>query len=357
MTLDFRARCLSKVTGKSSEGRCLIIGEVAQSHDGSLGMAHAFIDAIAAAGADAVKFQTHIAAEESTPQEPWRVKFSPQDETRYQYWQRMEFTKEQWAGLKQHADDAGILFMSTPFSGAAVEMLGDIGMKVWKIASGEVGNAPLLQLAIDTGDPVIISSGMSDWAELDGAVEQVRAGGNPLAVMQCTSAYPCPPERVGLNILEEMRQRYDVPVGLSDHSGNIYAGLAAVTLGAEALEVHVALSKEMFGPDVPSSVTGAELRQLVNGTRQIEKMIASPLRKETLSDDAKQLRKLFTKSIVAGTHLSRGTILNQSHLKLKKPGTGLAAAYLPELIGRKLLKDVREDDFLLFEDVEARSSA
>lgn len=356
MTSDFRASCLSTVPGHSSEGRCLIIGEVAQSHDGSLGMAHAFIDAITAAGADAVKFQTHIAKEESTPQEPWRVKFSPQDETRYQYWQRMEFTTEQWAGLKQHADDAGILFMSTPFSEPAVKMLKDIEMKVWKIASGEVDNAPLLQLAINTGDPVIISSGMSDWDELDSAVEQVRAGGNPLAVMQCTSAYPCPPERVGLNVLGEMRQRYDVPVGLSDHSGNIYAGLAAVTLGAEVLEVHVALSKEMFGPDVPSSVTTAELRQLVDGTREIEKMMSSPLHKETLSDEAKELRKLFTKSIVAGMFLSKGTILDQSHLKLKKPGTGLSASYLPELIGRKLLKDVQEDDFISIEDMEARSS-
>ena len=116
MVKNFRHHCLSPLPDKLSEGRCLIIGEVAQSHDGSLGMAHSFIDAIADAGADAVKFQTHIASEESTPSEPWRVKFSPQDETRYEYWQRMEFTKDQWAGLKRHADDRGILFLSTPFS-------------------------------------------------------------------------------------------------------------------------------------------------------------------------------------------------------------------------------------------------
>ena len=248
-------------------------------------MAHSFIDAIADAGADAVKFQTHIAAEESTPGEPWRVKFSKQDETRYQYWQRMEFTRDQWLGLKQHADDRNLLFLSTPFSDAAADLLAGIGMKVWKVASGEVGNTPLLKRMMASGDPVILSSGMSNWEEMDRAVDTVRANGNPLAVLQCTTAYPCPPERVGLNILDVLRQRYNLPVGLSDHSGNIFAGLAAVTLGAEVLEVHVALSREMFGPDVPASVTSSELRQLVDGVRQIEKMIASPVDKESMAKE------------------------------------------------------------------------
>ncbi len=353
MTSDFRERCLRTISGNPSDGKCLIIGEVAQSHDGSLGMAHAFIDAIVAAGADAVKFQTHIASEESTPQEPWRIKFSRQDETRYQYWQRMEFTYEQWAGLKQHADDAGILFMSTPFSEPAADLLRNIGMKIWKVASGEVGNFPLLRRMISSGDPVILSSGMSDWPELDKTVELVCANGNPLAVLQCTSAYPCPPERVGLNMLETIRERYDLPVGLSDHSGNIYAGLAAVTLGAEVLEVHVTLSREMFGPDVPASVTTGELRQLVEGARQIEIITASPMGKEVLEDELTQLRKLFTKSIVAGTDLPAGTILAAEHLKLKKPGTGLDASHLPELLGRKLCRGLRSDELLSQNDLDS----
>lgn len=352
MVAKFREQCLSHAKGGPTEGGCLVIGEVAQSHDGSLGMAHAFIDAIAAAGADAVKFQTHIAAEESTPQEPWRVKFSSQDETRYEYWQRMEFTKEQWQGLKLHAEDQGLLFLSTPFSERAAEILAEMGMRVWKVASGEVGNIPLLKLMISSGDPVILSSGMSDWQELDEAIEIVRKNGNPLAVLQCTSAYPCPPERVGLNMLEAMRRRYDLPVGLSDHSGNIYAGLAAVALGAEVLEVHVALSREMFGPDVPASVTTAELRQLVDGARQIERMTSSPVIKEKMAEELEPLRNLFTKSVVAGTDLAAGTVLEPRHLKMKKPGTGLAASHLPELMGRRLCRDLRKDEFLLLQDVE-----
>ena len=315
-------------------------------------MAHAFIDAIADSGADAVKFQTHIAAEESTPAEPWRVKFSKQDETRYEYWQRMEFSRDQWLGLKQHADERGLLFLSTPFSEAAADLLAGIGMRVWKIASGEVGNVPLLKKVITSGQPVILSSGMSNWSELDKAVEIVRENGNPLALLQCTSAYPCPPERVGLNLLEEVRQRYDLPAGLSDHSGNIFAGLAAVTLGAQVLEVHVALSREMFGPDVPASVTTTELRQLADGVRQIERMIDSPVDKEEMAEELEPLRNLFTKSVVAGTDLPAGTELMREHLKLKKPGTGLMASYLPELVGRKLRRDLKKDEFLLLQDLE-----
>ena len=351
--MNFRHQCLSSLPGEPEKGRCLIIGEVAQSHDGSLGMAHSFVDAIANAGADAVKFQTHIASEESTPGEPWRVKFGPQDETRFEYWQRMEFTKEQWAGLKRHADDRGILFMSTPFSDRAVDLLAEIGVKVWKIGSGEVGNAPLLKRAAAFGDPVILSSGMSDWDELDAAVETTRPSGSPLAVLQCTSAYPCPPEKIGLNVLDVLRTRYGLPVGLSDHSGNIYAGLAAVSLGAEVLEVHVALSREMFGPDVPASVTTAELRQLVEGSRQIERMVDVAVDKDEAANDLHHLRKIFTKSIVAGRDINAGTILTADDFKLKKPGTGLPASRIPDLIGRKTKQNIKADEMVLMQSLDS----
>lgn len=350
--MNFRQQCINHLSADPPDGRCLIIGEVAQSHDGSLGMAHSFIDAIATAGADAVKFQTHIAAEESTPGEPWRVKFSTQDETRFEYWQRMEFTRDQWAGLKQHADDRGILFLSTPFSGQAADLLSEIGMRVWKVASGEVGNAPLLTKIASFGSPVILSSGMSDWNELDAAVSTVLRKGNPLAVLQCTSAYPCPPEKVGLNILDELRGRYSLPVGLSDHSGSIYAGLAAVSLGAEVLEVHVALSREMFGPDIPASLTTAELRQLVDGTRQIERMLGVAVDKNLAANDMQDLRKIFTKSLVASKDIAAGTTLTAEHFKLKKPGTGLPASSIPDLIGRKVKQHVKADEIMLLQYID-----
>src|SRR3990170_846507 len=162
------------------EGRCLIVGEVAQAHDGSLGTAHAFIDAIANAGADAVKFQTHIAAAESTPAEPWRVIFSQQDATRYDYWKRMEFTEEQWCGLKKHADERGLKFLSSPFSIEAVELLTRVGVAAWKVASGEVSTTPMFERMAATGLPIFLSTGMSPLNEIDAAVELVQARGLPL---------------------------------------------------------------------------------------------------------------------------------------------------------------------------------
>jgi N-acetylneuraminate synthase len=349
MNYNFRQICLQN---NEIKRRCLIIGEVAQTHDGSLGQAHAFIDAIADAGADAVKFQTHIAAAESTPDEPWRVKFSPQDETRYEYWQRMEFSKEQWNGLKKHADERGLLFLSSPFSLSAVELLEEIGMPVWKVASGEVNNFQLLNRILLTGKPIILSSGMSNLNELDEAVAQIRQKENPLAVVQCTSAYPCPAEKIGLNMLEVFQKRYDCATGLSDHSGQIFAGLAAATLGAEVLEVHITLSREMFGPDVPSSITTKELRQLVEGVRLIEQMMANPVQKEELAAELAPLRRIFTKSIYSGSFLPAGTILDPQHLLLKKPGNGIPAAQLPNIIGKKLRRNLQTGELLMLEDIE-----
>src|SRR4030088_2618590 len=172
--------------------RCFIIAEVAQAHDGSLGAAHAYIDAIAKAGADAVKFQTHIAAAESTPSEPWRVPFSFQDESRYAYWRRMEFTEDQWLGLKRHAEEKGIEFLSSPFSIEAAKMLRRIGVRAWKVASGEVTNPYLFRYVMDTRLPILLSTGMSTIQEIDTAVAQVQSAGIEIAVMQCTSMYPCP---------------------------------------------------------------------------------------------------------------------------------------------------------------------
>ncbi len=335
-----------------TDDRCLVIAEVAQSHDGSLGMAHAFIDAAARAGADAIKFQTHLAAEESTAAEPWRVHFSPQDTTRYEYWRRMEFTEEQWLGLKQHATRAGLMFLSSPFSHRAVELLGRIGVPAWKVASGEVTNLPLLDAIIATGLPVLLSSGMSSWRELDDAVARVKAAGRELILMQCTSEYPCTAEHTGLNLLAEMRGRYGCPVGLSDHSGTIFAGLAAAALGARVIEVHVAFSREMFGPDVPSSVTFEELKQLTEGVRFVTTALGNPVDKDQTAREKEPLRAIFGKSIVAASDLQAGTVLTESNLALKKPGTGLPPAALPQFVGRRLVRSLSRDQQMTPDDVE-----
>lgn len=350
--MNFPATDLELEGRRFGPNQCCVIGEVAQAHDGSLGTAHAYIDAIADAGADAVKFQTHIAAAESTPSEPWRVKFSRQDASRYEYWRRMEFTSEQWAGLKEHADQRKLLFLSSPFSVEAVTLLDRIGVAAWKIASGEVGNPLLFDAMVRTRRPFLVSTGMSPWSEIQNAAERLREARLPFAVMQCTSMYPTPPEKVGLGVFTELRERCHCPVGLSDHSGKIYAGLAAATLGASVVEVHVTFHRGMFGPDVPASLTVEELKQLCEGVRFINRMMAAPVDKDAAAGELAGMRRLFTKSVVIARDLPAGTALKSEHVTLKKPGTGIPGERLPALLGRKLRCAKAANEFLAEEDLE-----
>lgn len=333
---------------------CFIVAEIGQAHDGSLGTAHAYIDAVAAAGVDAVKFQTHIASKESTPSEPFRVRFSPQDKTRYDYWRRMEFTPAQWAGLADHArkKEKELVFLSSPFSLAAVELLQHLDVSAWKIAAGELGSLPMLDAIAESGKPLLLSTGMAAWQEIDAVVSRLQKKDVPLALLQCTTAYPCPPEQLGLNVLQQLRKRYGYPVGLSDHSGKIYAGLAAATLGANILEVHVTFSRECFGPDVPASLTTAELAQLVEGVRFIERAMDHPVDKDSLAAKFGELRRTFGKSVVAARSLDAGRRLAREDLAFKKPGTGLASAQWERLLGRVLKRDVPADHFFNEDDLE-----
>lgn len=353
----FASVCMGRLMLDSIEflpdrDRCMVIAEVAQAHDGSLGLAHAFIDGIASAGAHAVKFQTHIAHAESTASEPWRVRFSLQDSSRYDYWKRMEFTEEQWLGLKQHAEARGLVFLSSPFSLEAVDLLTRVGMRAWKVASGEISNLPLLQRIARTRLPVLLSTGMSPLIEIDQAVAFFKSESIPLIVLQTTSEYPCPAERVGLNLILFLKNRYNCPVGLSDHSGKIYPGLAAATMGIRALEVHVTLSREAFGPDVAASLTTQELRQLTEGIRYIETMLANPVEKDIIAEELADMRVLFSKSIVAAVDLPSGTILEERHLAFKKPGTGLPPCHSAGLLGRRLRRSLAADATIMESDLE-----
>jgi N,N'-diacetyllegionaminate synthase len=331
--------------------RCLVVAEVAQTHDGSLGQAHAFIDAAADAGVDAIKFQLHIAQAESSLEEPFRTPFSYEDSTRYKYWQRIEFTETQWAGLVEHARNRGLYFLCSPFSFEAVALLERIGIDGWKVASGEVNNIPLIERLIATRKPILVSSGMSFWKELDHTVTLLQEHDIPYALLQATSMYPTPVECVGLNVLSEFKNRYNCATGLSDHSGSIFPGLAAYTLGARFIEVHMTLSPYMFGPDVSSSLTVEALSQLVKGVHYYEQMLVNLVDKDHMANTLAPLREVFFKSVVASTMLPAHKKLMPEDLALKKPGTGIPAKYLPMLYGKTLKNDKHPDEILTEADI------
>jgi len=314
-----------------------LIAEIAQAHDGSLGILHSYIDALAAAGVDTVKFQTHVAAAESSAHEPFRVNFSYEDDSRYDYWERMGFTEEQWTGIKAHCDEAGVEFMSSCFSQAAVDMMERIGMARYKIGSGEVTNFLLLEKIARTGKPVILSSGMSSLEELDAAVEFLRGFGNDLSILQCTTAYPTPPERVGLNVMAVLRERYPgIRVGLSEHTAKVTTGIAAAALGAEILEFHAVFDRRMFGPDAASSLTIDEVARLAAAVKDVIIMLTNPVDK-TDNSQYGGLKAIFEKSLAVSRDLPAGHVLTFEDLEAKKPaGHGVAAREFRRVIGRKL---------------------
>jgi N-acetylneuraminate synthase len=330
-----------------------IIAEIAQAHEGSLGIAHSYIDAMADCGVDAVKFQTHIAEAESSTKEQFRVKFSYEDATRYDYWKRMEFTPEQWAGLKQHCEEKGVEFMSSPFSVAAVELLEKLNVKRYKIGSGELTNYLMLDKIAKTGKPIILSSGMSDWNELDQTIAFLRPYKNELSLLQCTTAYPTQPAQWGLQVMAEMKTRYHMPVGFSDHSGDIYAGLAAVALGAEVLEFHVVFDHRMFGPDAKASLTLSQVKQLVQGVRKFDESLnAKPIFK-TDATQFTELKTMFGKSLAVNKDLPAGHIISISDLESKKPGNmGIPAKDFESVLGKQLKHALKKWDFLKEEDLD-----
>lgn len=329
-----------------------IIAEIGQAHEGSLGILHSYIDALAGTGVDAIKFQTHIAEAESSEHEPFRVKFSYEDATRYDYWKRMEFTLEQWKGIKKHCDDVGLEFISSPFSNMAVDWLEQVGVEKYKIGSGEVSNYLMLEKIAKTGKDIILSSGMSSFAELDDTINFLKPFGNKLSVLQCTTKYPTRAEDIGLNVISELKDRYGLPVGLSDHSSTIYPSLAAVSLGAEILEFHVIFDKKMFGPDSKSSLTIDEVKQLVEGVRIIEKSIENKIDK-TDNSKFKELKNIFEKSLAVNKDMKAGDVINFDDLEAKKPsGYGISAKEYKKVLGKKINKDMKKWDFLKEEDID-----
>ncbi len=323
-----------------------IIAEIAQAHEGSLGIAHSYIDALADTGVDAVKFQVHIAEAESSSLEQFRVNFSYEDATRFDYWQRMEFTAEQWAGLKAHCEEKGLEFLASPFSVAAVELLEQLGVQRYKIGSGELSNFLMLQRIANTGKPIILSSGMSNWQELDDTINFLKPFGNELSLMQCTTAYPTQPEQWGLQVMAEMKQRYGIPVGFSDHSANVYAGLAAAALGAVLLEFHVVFHKTMFGPDAKASLSIEETRMLAQGCRQISQSLNAPLAKSE-SGQYETLKTMFGKSLCINKDLPAGHAIAIADLESKKPGdAGIPARNFQSYLGKKLSLDLPKWSFL-----------
>jgi N-acetylneuraminate synthase len=243
--------------------------------------------------------------------------------------------------------------MSSPFSIEAVELLEAVGMTRYKIPSGEVTNIPLLEIVATTGKPVILSSGMSSWSELDTAVNTILRRHDRLTVLQCTSEYPCPYEEVGLNVMLEMRDRYRTQVGLSDHTLTPYASHTAVALGASVIEKHFSFSRLMYGSDAQHSLEPAEFADLVQGIRAVELMLHSRIDKDALAGKMVGMKQIFEKSVVSVRDIPEGTQITTDMIAVKKPGTGIPARQFSEVVGKIAKRFIPSDTVLQDEDIHA----
>src|SRR3984957_15722456 len=277
-----------------------IIAEIGSGHDGSFGNAVKLIEAAAASGADTVKFQSHIAEAETLADAPMPSYFT--GEPRMAYFRRTGFSPDRWRQLRAACERCGVSFLSSPFSLEAVDLLQDVGVAAYKIPSGEVSNLPLLEKIATTRKPVLLSS----------------------------SAYPCPPERGGLNVLAEMRARYGLPVGFSDHTVGPAAAFAAAALGATAIEKHFAFSRLMYGSDAANSMEPDEFRRMAQGLGEIWTMLAHPVDKDDVSKYS-EMKRIFEKSIVTARPLVEGHAWTARDPAFKKPGNGIPAARWREL--------------------------
>ena len=312
-----------------------IISEVGQAHDGSLGTAHAYIDAVTDCLVDTVKFQIHIADAESSKYDSFRKNFSYQDKSRYDYWKRMEFSRSQWEELKSHTEDKGLRFLCTPFSPEAVDLMLSIGCDRFKIGSGDTSNRYILQKIKETGYPVLLSTGMSDYAEINEALDILSQNVDDITLFHCTTQYPTPPENIILDEIKVMNDKFDYPIGFSDHSGSIYPGIVASYLGIVSIEVHTVLSKLSFGPDVSSSLDINQLKHLVEGIRFIEKIKESKSNKESIVESLSGTKNLFNRSFFLSKELKKGVSIQKEHLKYLKPGIGLGYDHLDNILGKK----------------------
>lgn len=321
--------------------KTFLIAEVGLSHEGSLGVAFSMIDRAKDAGADAVKFQMHIADEESTLEEKFRSNVFIQDKTRLDYWRRTSFDFSQWLKIKKYCNKRKIIFLCSPFSLKAVEYLNKLNVDAWKIASGEFNNLLLLDRIIELSDkPLILSTGLTYDDEIKQVLKMIRKKNNKIILLQCNSEYPTKIENVGHNLINKFQEKFGVEVGVSDHSGSLNSLIAAVTMGACVIETHVCFNKKYFGPDTSSSILFEELDFLSKFTKDFQKIKRSINTKNRLNKNQIKLRKMFNKTLAFNKNIKKNTKIDIRDLMDVKPMLGIQSLNYRKVIGKKTNVDV-----------------
>ncbi len=332
-----------------------VIAEAGVNHNGDLAMALRLCDAAHQAGADAVKFQTFHAQDLVVPGAPTAAYQARQtgEQDQFELLRKLELSQEQHQAIKAHCDAIGIEFFSTPFSVAAVDMLVRLGVKRIKLSSGELTHRALVEKAAAAQLPLLVSTGMATMAEIGEALEWVAASRGHLrsvTVLHCTSAYPAEDESLNLNAIRSMARDLDLAIGYSDHSLGIEAALAAVALGAVAIEKHITLDRTLPGPDHGASLEPLEFSSMVRGIRRIGAMLGDGVKAPGIEEQ--DTARVARRSVVAARDIPAGTLIVQNMLACRRPATGLAPRELPRIVGRTARAPIAAGSPLSWDDLE-----
>lgn len=330
-----------------------IIAEVGVNHNGDMRLAEKLIKEAARIGSDAVKFQTFCTENlvtKSAEKATYQKTTTSYSESQFDMLKKLELSESDFHILKSMCDDNNIEFMSTPFDEKSVDILEKIGVKSYKISSGDITNKRLLQYIAAKGKPIILSTGMSNMEEIKEAVEWItETGNNAVTLLHCTSNYPTRFEDVNMKAMQQMKEYFSLPIGYSDHTNGILIPIMAVSLGATIIEKHITISKELPGPDHQASLDISEFCQMVDSIRNVEKAFGTA-EKGPVKNEYNTL-VAARKSVVVTKDLSQGHLLQPEDLDIKRPGNGIPPKYLNSLYGKKLIQTVSKDTTLHFEDI------
>jgi len=334
----------------SQNSKPLIIGEVGQSHLGKIENVFKIIDLVSKTGVDVIKFQTHYADEESTLDEPFRKSTKSNINSRIEYWRKMEFSKKEWAKIKKYCEKKGLIFLSSPFSLKAINVLRKIGVKFWKIGSGEFFSDDLLKALDKLNQPIILSTGLCRYKDIK---KQLRLFKNKrkIVLMQCTSEYPSSIKSTGIDVIKKLKSKFNVFTGLSDHSGKISPALMALSLGAKVIEVHFKINESKDNLDKNASLNLNQLKFLCDCRDEIYTMSNHKINKNILSQEQIRNKKIFTKSIALKKDMKKNETIKKSDITFKKPGYGIKYNNVQKIIGKKLKKNTYSNRLLKWSDI------
>lgn len=335
--------------------KCFIIAEAGVNHNGDIRLAYKLIDAAKEAGVDCIKFQTFKTEKvisKNTEMASYQKENLQNKDTQYEMVKKLELSYENFKDLKNYCQKVGIQFLSTPDEEESLDFLVDkLNMEIIKVGSGELTNYPYLKKIALKNKDIIISTGMSNLSEIEKALECIRKYNNKeIIALHCTTNYPCPMEEVNLLAMNTIKEAFKIKVGYSDHTLGIEVPIAAVALGAEVIEKHFTLDKNMEGPDHKASLNPEELKLMVKSIRNIEKALGDGIKKPNKSEEL--IKKVVRRRVIIARDLEKGHILTEEDLEYKRANNGIEVEFYESILGKKLVCFKSKEDILEWGEIE-----